>query len=102
MNLHYSPFSVIYDDKLTDAFIRTVEHLLSVSSSEKVLYLTFERRYVFTLEDCDTVAPSFEHFLRQIQSSKLYYEEVSMDFPQYFKYDRVQQMVFCKLKIKNE
>lgn len=91
---------VIYDDELTDAFLRTVEHLLSVSSTEKVLYLTFERRYVFTIEDCDAVAPCFEHFLRQIHSSKLSYEEISLDFPQYFEYDRIKQMVFCKLKLK--
>ncbi|XP_044747227.1 methyltransferase-like protein 22 [Coccinella septempunctata] len=91
---------VIYDDELTDAFIKTVEHILNVSSSEKVVYLTFERRYVFTIEDCDSVAPCFEHFLRQIHSSKLCYQEVPIDFPQYFQYDRIKQMVFCKLSLR--
>ncbi|KAL3284812.1 hypothetical protein HHI36_018951 [Cryptolaemus montrouzieri] len=92
---------VIYNDQLTDAFIKTVEHLFMVASSEKILYLAVEKRFVFTIADCDSVAPCFEHFLRQLACSKLAYEELPISFPKCFEYDRVKQLVLCKLKLKD-
>ncbi|KAK9882381.1 hypothetical protein WA026_020903 [Henosepilachna vigintioctopunctata] len=91
---------VIYNDQLTDAFIQTVEHLLTAGSLEKTVYLAVEKRFVFTIADCESVAPCYEYFLKKLSTSLLIYEEVPIDFPQYFEYDRVKQLVLCKLKLK--
>ncbi|KAM8710127.1 hypothetical protein ACLKA7_016854 [Drosophila subpalustris] len=59
---------VIYDDALTDAFVAVIEHIFArakASGRPKCIYMALEKRYVFTLEDCDSVAPMYEHFLRR-------------------------------------
>ncbi|KAM0930313.1 hypothetical protein ACQ4PT_001050 [Festuca glaucescens] len=52
---------VIYSDGLTDLFFNTVRQLMS-RGVEKVLYLTLEKRYNFSLDDLDVVANGYKHF----------------------------------------
>ncbi|XP_046581907.1 methyltransferase-like protein 22 isoform X2 [Haliotis rubra] len=86
---------VIYDPDLTDAFFSTVTQLMSRPPA-KTLYMTLEKRLVFTLADLDVVSPAYEHFREMIQElSGLCVDGVTFhccqihcDFPQYFTYDR--------------
>ncbi|KAJ7951794.1 methyltransferase-like protein 22 [Quillaja saponaria] len=57
---------VIYSDDLTDAFFSVLERLMS-RDSRKVLYLSFEKRYNFSLDDLDVVANGYSHFRSYLQ-----------------------------------
>ncbi|XP_015693798.1 methyltransferase-like protein 22 isoform X2 [Oryza brachyantha] len=52
---------VIYSDDLTDLFFSTAKELMS-RGAKKVLYLTLEKRYNFSLDELDVVANGYEHF----------------------------------------
>ncbi|KMQ98072.1 methyltransferase-like protein 22-like protein [Lasius niger] len=61
---------VIYDDKITDGFIRTLSKLL-YTNKKKTIYVALEKRYVFTIADLDTTAPMYEEFLRCVEKYKM-------------------------------
>lgn len=92
---------VIYDEKITKGFIRTLAKLFE-SSKRKVAYIALEKRYVFTVADLDTSAPMYDEFLQRIATEELDWsvEHVKIDFPKYFDYDRVKQMVLMKIEPK--
>uniref|UniRef100_A0A0D9WSG1 Methyltransferase-like protein 22 n=1 Tax=Leersia perrieri TaxID=77586 RepID=A0A0D9WSG1_9ORYZ len=52
---------VIYSDDLTDLFFSTAKKLMS-RGAKKVLYLTLEKRYNFSLDELDVVANGYKHF----------------------------------------
>lgn len=52
---------VVYSNDLTDAFF-DILHKVMPPGSKKVLFLSLEKRYNFTLEDLDIVAHSYHHF----------------------------------------
>lgn len=91
---------VIYEDTLTDAFVAVMEHILArgkQSGRPKCIYVAMEKRYVFTLEDCDSVAPMWEHFLRQTAHKPWLMEQLPLDFPQYFEYERCPQLILMRI-----
>ncbi|XP_030760748.1 methyltransferase-like protein 22 isoform X2 [Sitophilus oryzae] len=88
---------VVYDDHLTDAFIKTVQKLLDIPP-KRALYVALEKRYVFTIRDCDTSAPCYDYFVEKLSTLKnLTIEEQTTDFPQYFVYDKVKELVLWKI-----
>ncbi|EMS58163.1 hypothetical protein TRIUR3_10160 [Triticum urartu] len=52
---------VIYSDNLTDLFFDAVRQLMS-RGAKKVLYLTLEKRYNFSLDELDVVPNGYKHF----------------------------------------
>ncbi|CAN6459658.1 unnamed protein product [Victoria cruziana] len=60
---------VIYSDELTDSLFDTLERLMS-KGPEKVLYLSLEKRYNFTLDALDTVANGYLHFLKYLKDEE--------------------------------
>ncbi|XP_031482107.1 protein-lysine N-methyltransferase EFM6 isoform X2 [Nymphaea colorata] len=60
---------VIYCDELTDSLFDTLECLMS-RGSEKVLYLSLEKRYNFTIDALDTVANGYLHFLKYLEDEE--------------------------------
>lgn len=92
---------VIYDDIITDGFVATLKKLLS-NKVQKTVYIALEKRYVFTIADMETVAPMYEEFLRCIKRQNLNWniEYIKIDFPRFFKYDRVQHMILMKIENK--
>nr|KAF7410908.1 hypothetical protein H0235_013515 [Vespula pensylvanica] len=92
---------VIYDDVITNGFVTTLEKLLS-KEVPKTAYIALEKRYVFTVANMETVAPMYEEFLRCIQRRNLNWniEYVKIDFPRFFKYERVQHMILMKIENK--
>lgn len=74
------------------------------ANKSKQIYIAMEKRYVFTVADLDTVAPCYEHFMRcisdKICSSKPWkLETIPIDFPQYFEYERVKDLILMKLSL---
>ncbi|XP_076639713.1 methyltransferase-like protein 22 [Colletes latitarsis] len=92
---------VIYDENITGGFVQTLEKLLN-SKYQKVVYIALEKRYVFTTVNMDTTAPMYEDFLKCIETRNFnwHIEYVKIDFPQYFKYDRVKHMILLKIENK--
>lgn len=60
-----------------------------------------EKRYVFTIQHMDSVAPCYETFLGLLESvkadSKFRVEELPLDFPKYFTYERVKDLVLWRI-----
>jgi hypothetical protein len=61
-------------------------------------------RYVFTVADLDSVAPCYEYFLQCLQKaqaklldSQWEVEQLPIDFPQYFNYERVKELVLWRI-----
>lgn len=92
---------VIYDEAVTKGFVQTLAELLN-SDVQKVVYIALEKRYVFTTAKMETIAPMYEEFLNLIEAKHLnwHIEYIKIDFPQYFKYNRVKQMVLIKIENK--
>ena len=91
---------VIYDDDLTVAFVRVIEaifHRELVSKRKKTIYVALEKRYVFTMSECDAVAPMFEHFVKLTMPKPWRFQYVHTDFPQYFQYERCKHLVLIKI-----
>ncbi|XP_017780316.1 PREDICTED: methyltransferase-like protein 22 isoform X2 [Nicrophorus vespilloides] len=90
---------VVYDDRLTDAFVQTVEKLLSkVTDKNLCVLVALEKRFVFTMADCETCAPCYEYFKdRLLEMKNVKLELLPTDFPQYFNYDRVKELVLWKI-----
>lgn len=106
---------VIYDDDLTDAFVQTIQQLFDLpwamnaddddAAPAKYILVALEKRYVFTLADFDSLAPCFEYFRQRLNHAtwknnrKCTLEYIPCDFPQYFEYDRVKELVLMKLSL---
>ncbi|XP_033195711.1 methyltransferase-like protein 22 [Bombus vosnesenskii] len=92
---------VIYDETVTKGFVQTLTELLN-SNVQKVVYITLEKRYVFTTANMETTAPMYEEFLDLVKVKQFnwHVEYIKIDFPQYFKYNRLEQMVLIKIKNK--
>uniref|UniRef100_A0A8D8DEJ0 Methyltransferase-like protein 22 n=1 Tax=Culex pipiens TaxID=7175 RepID=A0A8D8DEJ0_CULPI len=95
---------VIYDDEITNAFVLALEGLLLELPKLKAVYIALEKRYVFTVEDMDSVAPSYEHFLRvfyrrnnRFGIARWKLKQVSTNFPRYFEYEKVKDLVLLKI-----
>lgn len=95
---------MIYDDDLTDAFVQTLIKLLEDNAKRRTIYIALEKRYVFTVADLESLAPCYEHFLSGIDkirwSKNWSFESIPIDFPQYFEYERVKELVLLKLSVK--
>ncbi|KAL0871765.1 hypothetical protein ABMA27_004263 [Loxostege sticticalis] len=94
---------VIYDDDVTAAFVTTIQKLLN-TKPPKTLYVVLEKRYVFTIEHMDSVAPCYETFLTLLDKVKgdnahsvWTVQQLPLDFPKYFTYDRVKELVLWKI-----
>ncbi|XP_026316944.1 methyltransferase-like protein 22 isoform X2 [Hyposmocoma kahamanoa] len=97
---------VIYDDDVTAAFISTIQKILN-TKPPKTLYVVLEKRYVFTIEHLDNVAPCYETFLSLLDKVKTEnakatwtVEQLPLNFPKYFTYDRVKELVLWKISSK--
>ncbi|GJQ79007.1 hypothetical protein Trydic_g168 [Trypoxylus dichotomus] len=91
---------VIYDNEITFAFVNTMQKLLKLCS-DSIIYVALEKRYVFVLSECDTCAPCYEYFLECVQQCPdIESEQIPLDFPQYFLYERVKELVMWRIMLK--
>lgn len=101
---------IVYDNKVTEAFVDFIKTSMTKFEVEnRSFIIAMEKRFVFTIEDLDTVAPAYDYFLEllnQLQSDpplgySMSVDQIDINFPQYFCYERVKEMVllninFCK------
>ncbi|XP_047497169.1 methyltransferase-like protein 22 isoform X1 [Penaeus chinensis] len=94
----------IYHNQLTDQFFKTILRLMS-EPPNKTMYVALEKRFVFTVEDMDTVAPCYDYFLdrldwlrcQNLSTINWTVEEVPIDFKQYFIYEKNRHLVMWKI-----
>ena len=81
--------------------MKTLDKLLNCKR-KPVAYVALEKRFVFTIADLDSVAPMYEEFLRCVERHKLNWsvEHLKTDFPQYFRYQRLDQLILMKIQKK--
>ncbi|KAF6203286.1 hypothetical protein GE061_003704 [Apolygus lucorum] len=94
---------VIYDNNLSEAFLKCLTKVLLVPP-KKTFLLALEKRFVFTVEDLDVVAPCFDHFFKCLNSqwssppmSAWTVQELDIDFQQTFEYERSKHLVLYKI-----
>ncbi|KAJ9575930.1 hypothetical protein L9F63_007242 [Diploptera punctata] len=94
---------VIYDNDVTEAFVNTLQRILNTPPA-KTVYIALEKRYVFTIADLDSVAPCYEFFLQCLNTARAkppgslwQMEQIPIDFPQYFNYERVKELVLWRI-----
>ncbi|XP_055385914.1 methyltransferase-like protein 22 [Condylostylus longicornis] len=90
---------VIYDDDLTESFVFTLDKLLNKEryKRRKIIYIALEKRYVFTTSDVDLCPPCYDFFLQMIAKKSWKVENVAIDFPQFFIYERCKELVLLKI-----
>ena len=59
---------------------------------------------MFTIADLDTVAPAYDFFMEKLETfcdkqTKITHELLDLDFPQYFCYDKSQELTLIKINI---
>jgi len=96
---------IIYDDQITSHFLNFLAKLLKIvrTKSLKIL-VSLEKRFVFTVADLDTVAPAYDYFLTHLEHFKddnathrVSVNEICLDFPQHFCYERSLEMVMLEI-----
>ncbi|XP_036409427.1 methyltransferase-like protein 22 [Megalops cyprinoides] len=96
---------VCYDDDLTDAMFRTLYRITSNLRHTSVAYLSIEKRLNFTLRHMDVSCEAYDHFrrclddLQDITDGKTTFtvEPVIPRFPQFFHYERIEQLELWKV-----
>ncbi|XP_046863869.1 methyltransferase-like protein 22 isoform X2 [Xenia sp. Carnegie-2017] len=89
---------VIYNDGLTDAFLECIMYLLSMNPSA-IVYVSLEKRIIFTLEALDVVSPAYDYFIKKLEklskeneNLKVHFKKLDTNIPQYFNYLRVNEL----------
>ena len=99
---------VIYSKDITDGIFNVIlKYSLSSSSNDgfdKKLYFAIDKRYIFTLDDLETVAPAYEYFMSKIDELRAWkkltvsiYEESEIE--QAFCYERSKDLVVVSVQI---
>ena len=77
----------------------TLARLLGATRARRA-YVALEKRFVFTIAELDAVAPMYEEFRRCVARRGLDWrlEELPLDFPQHFRYQRLRQLVLLSIE----
>jgi len=97
---------IIYSDDITEKFLNFLKNLRQKSTRSLTVFVAMEKRFVFTLADLDTVAPAFDFFMEKLalmsaENQRTEYQEIELDFPQYFCYERSNEMIMIKIVLRS-
>lgn len=101
---------IIYDNDLTDAVIEFISSsVTNLKIGGEVIFLfSVDKRYIFTIDQLETVAPSYEYFIAKLEELKsnvpkyIFFEENEhevSDVKQSFCYERSDDLCILSLKI---
>nr|ADO27917.1 uncharacterized protein c16orf68 [Ictalurus furcatus] len=98
---------VCYDNDLTDALFRTLYRISSNLCHSSTAYISIEKRLNFTLRHMDVSCETYDHFRRcleqitELREKKMRFtvSPVSCSFPQFFQYERVNQLELWKVSV---
>lgn len=98
---------VIYDNDVTDGVINFLQWILHDSSRGNLEFIfTIDKRYIFTIDDMETVAPSYEYFMSQLTDLdqtgawNIKIEEIPADqIHQTFCYERSPDLCLILIKL---
>jgi len=97
---------IVYDDDVTDSFVTFIKAVMEkVPVDERHFVVAMEKRFVFTIQDLDTVAPAYDFFMKKLEHLKsnlpvgftMSVVKLGTDFPQHFCYQRVKEMVLYRI-----
>ena len=98
---------IVYDNDLTDGIFCFVEKFMSKSGKDitKSFYFTIDKRYLFTIDALDTIAPAYEYFVAKLEEFRendfqVEIEElIPKDIHQAFCYERSKDLVLISIQI---
>ncbi|XP_017347256.1 methyltransferase-like protein 22 isoform X1 [Ictalurus punctatus] len=98
---------VCYDNDLTDALFRTLYRISSNLRHSSTAYISIEKRLNFTLRHMDVSCETYDHFrhcleqITELREKKMRFtvSPVSCSFPQFFQYERVNQLELWKVSV---
>ncbi|MEE6498476.1 hypothetical protein FKM82_003116 [Ascaphus truei] len=96
---------VVYDDDFTDALFKTLYRITHTLRNPCTIYFSIERRLNFTLRHMDITCDAYNHFrccLNDFENirdgkMKLTAEVIKPAFPQFFSYERINQLELWKI-----
>ena len=92
---------VIYDDGITDSFVKFLLRLRHHSSGPLKVLATLERRVVFTVADLEERCPAFEHLMLKLEEEKerVVVKEIEIDWEQHLCYERSNELVLLQILV---
>lgn len=92
---------VIYDDTITDSFVKFLLRLRHQSSRPLKALVTLERRVVFTVADLEERCPAFEHLMSRLEEEKerVVVKELGIDWEQNLCYERSNELVLLQILV---
>ncbi len=91
---------LIYDNDITDGVIQFLTHMLNRATARGPCQFLFaiDKRYIFTTEDLDTVAPSYEYFMAKVLDLPCHIEEIlEVDVKQSICYERSRDLCIVRI-----
>jgi len=92
---------VIYDDTITDSFVKFLLRLRHHLSGPLEALVTLERRVVFTVADLEERCPAFEHLMSRLEEEKerVVVKEIEIDWEQHLCYERSNELVLFQILV---
>ena len=92
---------VIYDDTITDSFVKFLLHLRHLTSGPLNVLVTLERRVVFTVADLEERCPAYEHLMIRLGEVKerVVVKEIEINWSQHLCYERSNELVLLHILV---
>ena len=98
---------IVYDNDLTDGIFGFMEKFMSKSGKDatKSFYFTIDKRYLFTIDALDTIAPAYEYFMAKLEEFRESNFQVKIEeytpeeIHQAFCYERSKDLILISIHV---
>jgi len=92
---------VIYDDTITDSFVKFLLRLRRNLSGPLKALVTLEKRVVFTVADLEERCPAYEHLMTRLEEEKerVVVKQIEIDWEQHLCYERSNELVLLQIQV---